>query len=175
MKKSQKSEVIESLKQKFDDATFFYFIDESTLSAAKTSKLRRSAFEKGISYSVVKNSLIKKALEQSNKNAEDVFNILQGPTAVFFSTNSNDIAKLIKEFRGEDAKPELKAAYIDSDIYIGDAELKNLVALKSKNELIGDIIGLLQSPATNLISALQGNADKKIGSLVKALEEKAQA
>ena len=71
--------------------------------------------------------------------------------------------------------PELKAAYTDSDIYIGDAELKNLVALKSKNELIGDIIGLLQSPATNLISALQGNADKKIGSLVKALEEKAQA
>lgn len=175
MKKSQKSEVIESLKQKFDDATFFYFIDESTLTAAKTSKLRRTAFEKGISYSVAKNTLIKKALEQSNKNADEVFNILHGPTAVFFSTNSNDIAKLIKEFRGEDVKPELKAAYIDSDIYIGDAELKNLVALKSKNELIGDIIGLLQSPATNLISALQGNADKKIGSLVKALEEKAQA
>ena len=119
--------------------------------------------------------MIKKALEQSNKNADEVYNILHGPTAVFFSTNSNDIAKLIKEFRGEDVKPELKAAYIDSDIYIGDAELKNLVALKSKNELIGDIIGLLQSPATNLISALQGNANKKIGSLVKALEEKAQA
>jgi large subunit ribosomal protein L10 len=174
MKKSQKSEVIESLKQKFDDATFFYFIDESTLSAAKTSKLRRAAFDKGISYSVVKNTLIKKALEQSNKNADEVFNVLSGPTAVFFSTNSNDIAKLIKEFRGEDAKPELKAAYIDSDIFIGDGELKNLVALKSKSELLGDIIGLLQSPATNLISALQGSAGNKIGSLVKALEEKAQ-
>jgi large subunit ribosomal protein L10 len=174
MKKSQKSEVIESLKQKFDDATFFYFIDESTLSAGKTSKLRRTAFEKGISYSVVKNTLIKKALEQSNKNADEVFDVLHGPTAVFFSTNSNDIAKLIKEFRGDDAKPELKAAYIDSDIFIGDSELKNLVALKSKSELIGDIIGLLQSPATNLISALQGNAGNKIGSLVKALEEKAQ-
>lgn len=174
MKKSQKSEVIESLKQKFDDATFFYFIDESTLSAGKTSKLRRTAFEKGISYSVVKNTLIKKALEQSNKNADEVFDVLHGPTAVFFSTNSNDIAKLIKEFRGEDAKPELKAAYIDSDIFIGDGELKNLVALKSKSELIGDIIGLLQSPATNVISALQGNAGNKIGSLVKALEEKAQ-
>lgn len=174
MKKSQKSEVIESLKQKFDDATFFYFIDESTLPAGKTSKLRRAAFEKGISYSVVKNTLIKKALEQSNKNADEVFDVLSGPTAVFFSSNSNDIAKLIKEFRGEDAKPELKAAYIDSDIFIGDGELKNLVALKSKSELIGDIIGLLQSPATNLISALQGNAGNKIGSLVKALEEKAQ-
>jgi large subunit ribosomal protein L10 len=174
MKKSQKSEVIESLKQKFDDATFFYFIDESTLSAGKTSKLRRTAFEKGISYSVVKNTLIKKALEQSNKNADEVFDVLHGPTAVFFSTNSNDIAKLIKEFRGDDAKPELKAAYIDSDIFIGDGELKNLVALKSKSELIGDIIGLLQSPATNLISALQGNAGNKIGSLVKALEERAQ-
>lgn len=174
MKKSQKSEVIESLKQKFDDATFFYFIDESTLSADKTSKLRRAAYEKGISYSVVKNTLIKKALEQSNKNADEVFNVLHGPTAVFFSSNSNDIAKLIKEFRGEDAKPELKAAYIDSDIFIGDGELKNLVALKSKSELLGEIIGLLQSPATNVISALQGNAGNKIGSLLKALEEKAQ-
>jgi large subunit ribosomal protein L10 len=174
MKKSQKSEVIESLKQKFDDATFFYFIDESTLSAGKTSKLRRSAFEKGISYSVVKNTLIKKALEQSNKKADEVFDVLHGPTAVFFSSNSNDIAKLIKEFRGEDSKPELKAAYIDSDIFIGDGELKNLVALKSKSELIGDIIGLLQSPANNVISALKGNAGNKIGSLVKALEEKAQ-
>jgi large subunit ribosomal protein L10 len=174
MKKSQKSEVIESLKQKFDDATFFYFIDESTLPADKTSKLRRAAFEKGISYSVVKNTLIKKALEQSNKNADTMYDVLHGPTAVFFSTNSNDIAKLIKEFRGEDAKPELKAAYIDSDVFIGDGELKNLVALKSKSELLGEIIGLLQSPATNLISALQGSAGNKIGSLVKALEEKAQ-
>lgn len=173
MNKSKKSEVIEVLKQKFDEATFFYFIDESTLSAGKTSKLRRAAFEKNIEYSVVKNTLIQKALEQSNKSAQEMIDVLHGPTAVFFSSNSNDIAKLIKEFRGEDAKPELKAAYIDSDIFVGDAELKNLVALKSKSELIGDIIGLLQSPATNLISALQGNAGDKVAGLVKAIEERA--
>lgn len=174
MNKSQKGGVIESLKQKFDDATFFYFIDESTLSADKTSKLRRAAFDKGIQYSVIKNTLIKKALEQSNKSADAMYDVLHGPTAVFFSSNSNDIAKLIKEFRGEDAKPELKAAYIDTDIFIGDGELKNLVALKSKSELLGELIGLLQSPASTLISALQANAGDKVAGLVKAMEEKAQ-
>jgi large subunit ribosomal protein L10 len=173
MNKSGKSQVIEDLKQKFDDATFFYFIDESTLTAGKTSQLRRAAFEKGIQYSVVKNSLIKKALEQSNKKADEMMDVLHGPTAVFFSTQSNDIAKLIKEFRADKEKPELKAAYIDSDIFIGDGELKNLVSLKSKTELIGEIIGLLQSPATNLISALESNAGIKVASLVNALESKA--
>ncbi len=172
MNKSQKSEVIEVLKQKFDDATFFYFIDESTLSATKTSNLRRAAFEKNIQYTVVKNTLIKKALEQSNKNAEQMMDVLHGPTAVFFSENSNDIAKLIKEFRGTDDKPELKAAFIDSDIFIGDSELQSLVSLKSKSELIGEIIGLLQSPAKNIISALQGNAGQKIAGLLKTIEQK---
>lgn len=172
MNKSQKSQVIEDLKQKFDDATFFYFIDESTLSAGKTSALRRAAFEKGIQYSVIKNTLIRKALEQSNKAGDSMYDALHGPTAVFFSNTSNDIAKLIKEFRGDNAKPELKAAYIDSDIFIGDGELKALVSLKSKAELVGDIIGMLQAPAANLISALQSNAGDKVAGLVKAIEEK---
>jgi large subunit ribosomal protein L10 len=173
MNKSNKSEVIEALKQKFDDATFFYFIDESTLSAGKTSKLRRTAFEKNIQYSVVKNSLIKKALEQSNKNADAMMSVLHGPTAVFFSENSNDIAKLIKEFRADNAKPELKAAYIDSDIFIGDAELTNLVSLKSKAELIGEVISMLQSPAKNVIGALQASGGQKIAGLLKTMESKA--
>lgn len=172
MNKIQKGEVIENLKTKFDEAQFFYFIDESTLNAGKTSSLRRQAFEKNIEYSVVKNTLIKKALEQSNKSAEEMYAVLEGPTAVFFSSNSNDIAKLIKEFRKDGAKPELKAAYIDSDIFIGDSQLDALVKLKSKNELIGDIIGLLQSPAKNVISALQSNAGPKIASLLKSMEEK---
>ncbi len=172
MNKSQKSQVIEDLKQKFDDATFFYFIDESTLTAGKTSALRRAAFEKGIQYSVIKNTLIRKALEQSNKGADKMIDVLHGPTAVFFSNTSNDIAKLIKEFRGDNEKPELKAAYIDSDIYIGDGELKSLVSLKSKAELVGDIIGMLQAPASNLISALQSNAGGKVAGLVKAMEER---
>lgn len=172
MKKQEKGQVIEDLKQKFDEATFFYFIDESTLPAGKTSKLRRAAFEKNIQYSVIKNTLIKKALEASNKDAGKMCDVLHGPTAVFFSNTSNDIAKLIKEFRADGTKPELKAAYIDSDIFIGDGELMTLVNLKSKSELIGDLIGLLQSPATNLISALQGNAGGKVAGLVKALEER---
>lgn len=172
MNKSEKSQVIEDLKQKFDDATFFYFIDESTLTAGKTSALRRAAFEKGIQYTVIKNTLIRKALEQSNKSAEKMIDVLHGPTAVFFSNTSNDIAKLIKEFRGDNEKPELKAAYIDSDIYIGDGELKSLVSLKSKAELVGDIIGMLQAPTSNLISALQSNAGGKVAGLVKAMEER---
>lgn len=172
MNKIQKGEVIENLKMKFNDAQFFYLIDESTLNSANTSKLRRQAFEKNIEYSVVKNTLIKKALEQSNKSVEEIYAVLEGPTAVFFSQNSNDIAKLIKEFRKDNAKPELKAAYIDSDIFIGDDQLDALVKLKSKNELLGDIIGLLQSPAKNVISALQSNAGPKIASLLKSMEEK---
>jgi large subunit ribosomal protein L10 len=173
MNKLNKSEVIETLKQKFDNATFFYFIDESTLSAGKTSKLRRTAFERNIQYSVVKNTLIKKALEQSNKSAQAMIDVLHGPTAVFFSENSNDIAKLIKEFRADNAKPELKAAYIDSDIFIGDAELKNLVSLKSKAELLGEVISMLQSPAKNVIGALQASGGQKIAGLLKTMESKA--
>lgn len=174
MNKSSKSEIIEALKQRFDDATFFYFIDESTLSAGKTSSLRRTAYEMNIQYSVVKNSLIKKALEQSNKKADEMLDVLHGPTAVFFSENSNDIAKLIKDFRKDNAKPELKAAYIDSDIFIGDAELKTLISLKSKAELIGEIVTLLQSPAKNVIGGLQSSGGQKIAGILKTLEAKAQ-
>jgi len=172
MNKTQKSEVIENLKEKFNEAQFFYLIDESTLSAGQTSKLRRAAFEKNIEYSVVKNTLIKKALEASDKNAEELYDVLHGPTAVFFSTTSNDIAKLIKEQRGDKEMPKLKAAYIDSDIFVGDNQLAALISLKSKNELLGEIIGLLQSPATNILSALESNAGSKVAGLLKSLEEK---
>jgi large subunit ribosomal protein L10 len=172
MKKSQKGQIIEDLKQKIDEATFFYLVDESTLTASKTSALRRAAFEKGNQYTVVKNSLIQKALEKSNKGTDQMIDVLHGPTAVFFSNSSNDIAKLIKEFRGDKTKPELKAAYIDSDIYIGDGELQSLISLKSKSELIGDIIGMLQGPASGIISALQSNAGDKVAGLVKTLEDR---
>jgi large subunit ribosomal protein L10 len=172
MNKQQKGEVIESLKERFNEAQFFYFIDESTLSAGKTSELRRAAFEKEIDYTVVKNTLIKKALEASNKKAEEMYQVLEGPTAVFFSENSNSIAKLIKEFRSDNEKPSLKAAYIDSDIFIGDDQLQALVSLKSKEELIGDVIGLLQSPIKNVLGGLQSNAGQKIAGLLKSIEEK---
>lgn len=172
MNKQQKGEVIESLKERFNEAQFFYFIDESTLSAGKTSELRRAAFEKEIEYTVVKNTLIKKALEASNKEADEMYQVLEGPTAVFFSETSNSIAKLIKEFRSDNEKPSLKAAYIDSDIFIGDDQLQALVSLKSREELIGDVIGLLQSPIKNVICGLQSNAGQKIAGLLKTIEEK---
>lgn len=173
MNKAQKAEVVESLKQRLDEADIFYLIDESTLDADSTSKLRRAAFEKGIKYSVVKNTLVKLAFDQSNKEVGDMYDVLQGPTAVFFSENANDIAKLVKDFRGENEKPELKAAYIDTEVFIGDGELDTLVNLKSKSELISEIVALLQSPTKNVISALESNAGPKVASLLTALEEKA--
>jgi large subunit ribosomal protein L10 len=172
MNKQQKGEIIESLKDQFNEAQFFYFIDESTLSASKTSNLRRAAYNENIHYNVVKNTLIKKALQASNKNNDELISVLSGPTAVFFSTNANNIAKLIKEFRSDAEKPSLKAAYIDSDIFIGDNELKTLIALKSKEELVGEVIGLLQSPIKNVLGALQSSSGQKIAGLLKTIEEK---
>lgn len=173
MNRTQKSEVVENLKNRINDSDIFYLIDESTLDAGKTSDLRRAAFAKGIKYTVVKNTLIKIALEQSNKEvSEDMYNALKGPTAVFFTSNANDVAKLVKDFRGDKAKPELKAAYIDTEEYIGDGQLDTLVNLKSKTDLIAEVISLLQSPTKNVISALQSNAGPKVASLLKALEEK---
>jgi large subunit ribosomal protein L10 len=101
-----------------------------------------------------------------------MYQVLEGPTAVFFSETSNSIAKLIKEFRSDNEKPSLKAAYIDSDIFIGDDQLQALVSLKSREELIGDVIGLLQSPIKNVIGGLQSNAGQKIAGLLKTIEEK---
>ncbi|MCU0327544.1 MAG: 50S ribosomal protein L10 [Chitinophagales bacterium] len=172
MKKHEKQELIDNLAKRFEEAQYFYFIDESTLNAAQTSSLRRKAFESEIQYSVVKNTLIKKALEKSNKGSEELYSVLKGPTAVFFSSSSNAIAKMIKEYRKEKAKPELKAAYIDSDIFVGDDQLKSLINLKSKNELIGEIIGLLQSPIKNVVSGLQNESGQKIASLLKSIENK---
>jgi large subunit ribosomal protein L10 len=173
MKRTDKQVVIDNLTAAFNTGEFFYFADASGLSVEIINKLRRICFDKGVKLQVAKNTLIKKALIASGKYNEELEAVLTGPTAIMFTETGNLPAKLIKDFRKAAAKPELKGAYIDSAIYLGDHQLEALVALKSKHELIGELIGLLQSPAKNVISALQGSAGNKVAGLVKALQERA--
>lgn len=174
MIKAEKALVIEELKEKFDNSMFFYIADSSELTVEAINKFRRSCFEKDIEVRVVKNSLVKKALADNaeEKNYTPLFDVLAGPTTLLFSDVSNAPAKVIKEFRKDNEKPVLKAAYIDSGIYLGDDQIEVLSNLKSKDELLGEIIGLLQSPAQNVISALKSGGST-IAGLVKALEERA--
>ncbi len=173
MEKNKKNQEIAELKEKFGNSTYFYITDSSTLTVEKINKFRRLCFNSGIEYRVSKNTLIRKALEQVEGNYEALYPLLNGPTGVMFSTDGASAAKVLKEFRKGNDKPVLKGAYIDSDIFIGDNQISVLAALKSKSELIGDIIGLLQSPARNVISALQGSSAQKIAGLLKTLEERA--
>jgi len=173
MNKQEKDQVILDLKEKFNTSSYIYFTDASSMTVAEVNKLRRMCFSKGIKMTVVKNKLAKKAMEQlgDERNFAQVFTALQGPTAIMLTDTANLPAKLIKEFRGEGKKPALKAAYIDSDVFFGEESLETLATLKSKDELIGDIIFLLQSPAKNVISALMSGGNT-IAGLVKTLEER---
>ena len=173
MEKKQKNQEIADLKEKFSNTSNFYITDASTLSVEKINKFRRLCFNAGIEYRVSKNTLIRIALEQLGEGYESVYPLLHGPTGVMFSADGAAPAKLLKEFRKTNQKPVLKGAYIDSAVYVGDDQIDVLSALKSKNELIGDIIGLLQSPAKNVIGALQGSSAQKIAALLKTLEERA--
>jgi len=176
MHKDQKNEVIEVLKEKFSQYNNFYVTNTDALNVEQISKLRRICFDKKVEMKVAKNTLIRKALEAIDaEKYSGVYDSLHGVTALMFSENAKEPALIISTFRkntnGE--KPVLKAAYIDSDVFVGDNQLETLKSLKSKHDLIGEIIGLLQSPAKNVISGL--NAGGKLASLVKALEERAQA
>jgi len=172
MKKEDKTEVIESLVKQLADNSHFYLTDVASLTAAKTSQLRRLCFNKNIKMLVVKNSLLKKAMERSEgKYYQPLFGSLKGSTAIMFSEVGSDPAKLIREFRIKNDKPILKAAFVEQCAYVGDNQLDVLASIKSKNELIGDIIGLLQSPAKNVISALKSSGGKLAG-IVKTLSEK---
>jgi large subunit ribosomal protein L10 len=173
MRKDEKTQVIEELAEKLASNSHFYLTDISALPSEKTSKLRRMCFNKNISLLVVKNTLLQKAMEKSEgKDYSELFGSLKGSTAVMFSESSSEPAKLIKEFRSQGSdKPILKAAYVEESAYVGDSQLDALAAIKSKNELIGDIIGLLQSPAKNVISALQSSGGKLAG-IVKTLSER---
>ena len=174
MTRSEKSQVIEQLKEKFGDSQYFYFADSSTLTVEQVTQLRRLCFEKGIEVQVVKNTLAQKAMESVGDKAESfegMYEALKGPTTVLFADTGNAPAKIIKEFRKNFERPLLKAAYIDSDIFIGDDQLDTLASLKSKDELVGEIIGLLQSPAKNVISALKSSGGT-IAGILKTLEER---
>ncbi len=175
MKKADKALMIDDLKEKFANNPYFYVTDSSCLSVEAINKFRRICFEKGIEVHVVKNTLAKKALEPNaeEKNYVAIYDALHGPTTLLFCETANLPAKVIKEFRKTNEKPLIKAAYIDSGVFMGDSSLDALASLKSKQELVGDIIGLLQSPAKNVISALKSGGNTLAG-LMKALEERAQ-
>lgn len=176
MRKEEKSEVIKSLAEQLGAYAHFYLTDISGLNAADTAALRRTCFEKEVKLIVVKNTLLGKALEQVGKADEELVTVLEGSTSIMFSNTGNIPAKLIKSFRQEKKaeKPMLKAAFVDECVYVGENQLENLVNIKSREELIADVVALLQSPAKNVISALQGSAGGKIAGLVKTLENRAQ-
>jgi large subunit ribosomal protein L10 len=176
MTKEQKNEAIEVLKEKFNQYNNFYITNTEALSVEQVNKLRKICFDKKVEMKVAKNTLIRKALEGiDTARYSGVFDSLNGVTALLFSEDAKEPAMIISSFRTDSKteKPVLKAAFIDTDVFVGDNQLDALKTLKSKNELIGEIIGLLQSPAKNVISGL--NAGGKLASLVKALEERAGA
>ncbi|HPE21405.1 MAG TPA: 50S ribosomal protein L10 [Bacteroidales bacterium] len=165
MRREEKSDIINSLAETLKEYSHFYLTDTAQLNAADTSDLRRKCFENQIKLVVVKNTLLKRALEQAGLECGELVSVLKGSTAVMFSNNGNTPAKLIKEFRKSHPKPLLKGAFIEESVYVGDNLLDTLVALKSREELIADIIMLLQSPAKNVISALQSGGSKIHGVL----------
>lgn len=174
MTKQKKSAEIDVLRGMFEQNSFFYIADASTLTVEQVNNFRRQCYESGVVMRVTKNTLIRKALEQlpSDKNYNQVFESLHGPTAVLFCETANVPAKLIKEFRATGAtKPLVKAAYIDGGVYIGDDQLDSLTKLKTKNELLGEVIGLLQSPMQKVLGQLKSGGNT-IAGLVKTLEER---
>lgn len=175
MNKADKAAVVEALKEKLDTTSYFYITDASTLTVEQVNKFRRLCFEKGIEMKVVKNTLAIKAMESfpAEKRYAPVYDLLKGHTALLFTTNANAPAKVLKEFRKTNERPLLKGAYIDTDVFVGDDQLDALTTLKSKEDLIGDIIGLLQSPAKNVISALKSGGTT-IAGLVKTLQERGE-
>ncbi len=173
MRKDEKTQIIESLIAQLDITPDFYLADISGLNAAKTASLRRACFEKDIKLVVVKNTLFRKALEnKALADSELLYPVLEGPSAIMFTTVASVPAKLIKEFGKKHGKPVLKGALVQECAYVGENQLDALVNIKSHDELIGDIISMLQSPAKNVISALQTNGGGKIAGIVKTLSEK---
>jgi large subunit ribosomal protein L10 len=161
MTREEKSIAIEDLTAKLAESNIVYIADTSGLDAETTSNLRRACFKAGIKLEVVKNTLLEKAMEASTNDYGDLPKILKGNSSIFISDVANGPAKIIKDFRKKSDKPVFKGAFINNEIYIGDNLLDSLVAIKSKEELIGEIIGLLQSPAKRIISALLNHAESK--------------
>ena len=171
MTREEKSQVIQDLTGKLADNPVIYLADISGLNASDTSNLRRACFKANVKLAVVKNTLLAKAMESSDKDFGDLPDVLKGNTSLMMSETGNAPAKVIKAFRKGNEKPILKGAYVEAAVYVGDDQLDNLVNIKSKEEVIGDIIGLLQSPAKNVISALQSGGGK-IHGILQTLSEK---
>jgi large subunit ribosomal protein L10 len=171
MKKVEKSNIIGSLTEQINLSTHFYLTDIATLNAAKTSNLRRLCDKQQVKLVVVKNTLLRLALEASNKDAKELYDVLNGNTSVMFCEDANVPAKLIKDFKKKNKLPILKGAYVQESVYIGEDQLDVLVTIKSKNELLGEVIGLLQSPMKNVIGALQSGGTT-IHGVLKTLSEK---
>jgi large subunit ribosomal protein L10 len=173
MRREEKNAIIDSLAEKLKEYSHFYLTDTAQLNAADTSDLRRKCFENDIKLIVVKNTLLKRALEMSEGKFEELYPVLKGTTSIMFTHTGNGPAKLIKEFRKQHDKPVLKGAYVQESVFIGESMLDMLISVKTKQELIGDIIFLLQSPARNVISALQSGGNKLHG-VLETLSKKEQ-
>jgi len=171
MKKEGKSQLVDSLKALIEEYAHLYVTDISGLNAEDTSNLRRESFKKEIKLVVAKNTLLKIAMDQSDKDFDEIYDVLKGNSAVMFSNVGNSPAKMIKALVKKAEKPLIKGAYVEESIYLGDDQLDTLASIKSKEELIGDIVMLLQSPAKNVISALQSGGNT-IAGLVKTLSER---
>lgn len=171
MTREEKSKVIEDLTAQLGDNTNIYLADISGLDAGTTSNLRRACFKAGVKLAVVKNTLLSKAMDASDKDFAELPEVLKGNTAIMLSETGNAPAKVIKAFRKKSEKPLLKGAFIEEAIYVGDDQLDSLVDIKSREELIGEIVGLLQSPAKNVISALKSGGGTLAG-IIKTLSEK---
>lgn len=172
MTREEKAQYIEELTADLSQAGVFYLADTSGLTVESVNALRRKCFQANIEMRVVKNTLLEKAMEQvEGVDYSDLKGVLAGPTAIFFAEVGNAPAKLIKDFRKKNEIPRLKGAFVEEAIFIGDNNLEFLTNIKSKEELIGEIIGLLQSPARNVISGLKGSGGK-IAGLLKTLSER---
>ena len=172
MTREEKGQEIAALTEKLANATTFYITDASGLTVEQVNNLRRACFKQGVEMQVSKNTLLRKALEANGKITPELDKALNGPTAVLFSETGSIPARVISDFRKASKgveKPVLKAAWIDASVYVGENELEGLTKLKTKHELLGELIGLLQSPAKNVISALQSGGSKLAG-ILKTLE-----
>ncbi len=173
MTRSEKTEVIAELREKFNQSNFFYLTDSSTLTVEEVNSLRRICFQKGVEMKVVKNTLAKKALEEgpAEKGFSELYDLLRGPTTLMFSEQAKTPAQIIEEFRKKHDKPLLKGAYIDTDVFVGDDKLKELVRLKTKEELVGEIVSMLESQIHGVVDSL-GSSSQTLFGLLDAIEAK---
>ncbi len=169
--RKEKEQIVAKLQDRFSESANFYLADMSSLNVNDTNDFRKRCYERGVEIQVVNNNLIKKAMENANIVDQDIHDIIKGPSSVMFAEDINAPAKIIQEFRKEHEMPLLKGAYIEEALYIGDDKLETLANLKSKEDLIGDVVSILQSPMKNVVSALQSGGNKLSG-IVKTLSER---